>query len=119
MNKEDYCVGKEYTIKEAMQVFDRNRERGLVVLGEEGKICGFLSMGDIIFALLDGKNMYSQVGQICNPSFIYLYDKNYQEAFEIFKKRNVSWLPIVDKKMHLVDVITAREMFGKLELKQE
>lgn len=119
MNKDDYCIGKDYTIKEAMQVFDRNRERGLVVLGEEGKICGFLSMGDIIFALLDGKNMYSGIGQICNPSFIYLNEKNYVEAFEIFKKRNVSWLPIVDQDMKLADVITAREMFGKLELKKE
>lgn len=116
MDIQKFCVSQSYTIMEVMQVLERNKERGVIVLGEEGKACGFLSMGDIIYALVDGKNMYSQVGQICNPSFLYLQDKNYEKALEIFKKRNVSLIPILDENMFPTDVITMRELFRKMEL---
>ena len=117
MNKREFCVTQEYTIMEVMQVFERNKERGVVVVGETGKVCGFLSMGDIIYALVDGKNMNSHIGQICNPSFIYLKEKDYKQALVIFKKRNISLIPILDDDMQLVDVITARELFEMVELK--
>lgn len=117
MDKKDFCVTRDYTILEVMQVFERNKERGVVVLGEEGKVCGFLSMGDIIYSLVDGKNMYSHIGQICNSAFIYLREKDYGKALEIFKKRNISLIPVVDEEMHLTDVITARELFEMVELK--
>lgn len=117
MDKKDFCVTRDYTIREVMQVFERNKERGVVVLGEEGKVCGFLSMGDIIYSLVEGKNVYSHIGQICNPSFIYLQEKDFNKALELFKKRNISLIPIVDDDMQLVDVITARELFGMVELK--
>lgn len=117
MNKREFCVTRDYTIMEVMQVFERNKERGVIVVGEEGKVCGFLSMGDIIYALVDGKNMYSHIGQICNPSFMYLKEKDFAKALEIFKKRNISLIPIVNDAMELTDVITARELFEMVELK--
>lgn len=117
MDKKDFCVTCDYTIREVMQVFERNKERGVLVLGDGGKVCGFLSMGDIIYALLEGKNMYSHIGQICNPSFIYLQKKDFSKALKLFQKRNISLIPIVDAEMQLVDVITARELFEMVELK--
>ena len=117
MDIKKFCVTRNYTIMEVMQVFERNKERGVIVLGEGGKACGFLSMGDIIYALVDGKNMYSQIGQICNPSFLYLREKDYEKALDIFKKRNVSLIPIVDEEMYPTEVITVRELFNKMELK--
>lgn len=117
MNKKDFCVTKDYTIIEVMRVFERNKERGVVVVGEEGKVCGFVSMGDIIYALIDGKNMYSKIGQLCNSSVVYLKEKDYTKALEIFQKRNISLIPVLDDNMELVDVITAREMFDMVELK--
>lgn len=117
MDIKRFCVTRNYTIMEVMQVFERNKERGVIVLGEEGKACGFLSMGDIIYALVDGKNMYSHIGQICNPSFLYMTEKNYEKALEIFKSRNVSLIPIVDEDMYPTDVITMRELLKKIQLK--
>lgn len=117
MDKKEFCVTRDYTIMEVMQVFERNKERGVIVIGEEGKVCGFLSMGDIVYALVDGKNMYSHIGQICNPSFIYLQEKDYKKALNIFKKRNISLIPVVNESMELTDVITARELFEMVELK--
>lgn len=117
MDRNDFCVTKDYTILEVMQVIDRNKERGVVVIGESGKVCGFISMGDIIYALAGGKDMYSHVGQICTTSFIYMKEKNYKEALKLFQKRNISLIPVIDEEMKLVDVITAKEMFGMVELR--
>lgn len=117
MNKNDFCVTKDYTIMEVMQVFKRNKERGVVVTGESGKVCGFVSMGDIIYALAGGKDMYSHIGQICTSSFIYLKEKDYKEALKLFQKRNISLIPVIDDEMELVDVITAKEIFKMVELK--
>lgn len=117
MRKEDFCVTQNYTIMEVMQVFERNMERGVVVIGESGKVCGFLSMGDIIYALVGGKNMYSHIGQICNPSFVYLKEKNYSQALKLFRERNISLIPVLNDDLQLKDVITAKEMFGMVELK--
>ncbi len=117
MNIKKFCVTRDYTIMETMQVFERNKERGVIVVGEEGKACGFLSMGDIIYALVDGKNMYSKIGQICNPSFLYLREKDYEKALDVFKKKNVSLIPVVDENMYPTDVITMRELFEMMELK--
>lgn len=117
MEKEEFCVTQNYTIMEVMQVFERNKERGVIVIGDKGKVCGFLSMGDIIYALVGGKNMYSHIGQICNPSFIYLKKKDYSKALKLFQERNISLIPVIDDDLRLTDVITAKEMFGMVELK--
>lgn len=117
MEIRDFCITRNYTIMEVMQVFERNRERGVLVVGEDEKVCGFISMGDIINALANGKNLYSRAEQISNPSFIYLEKKDYKKALEIFKKRNISLIPVIDKEQKVVDVITARELFAMVELK--
>lgn len=119
MDIKKYCVTRDYTIMEAMQVLERNKARGAIVLGEEGKACGFISMGDIIYALVEGKNMYSRIGQIYNPSFLYLQEKDYKKALDIFKKRSVYLIPVVDEEMRPTDVITLWELFRKMELKEE
>ena len=117
MDKERFCITADYTIMDVMQKFESNKERGVVIVGAQGKACGFVSMGDIISALANGKSMYSRVEQIYNPSFIYLKEKNYKEALSVFKQRNISLLPIVDENMVLTDVVTARELFAMVELK--
>ncbi len=87
------------------------------MVGEEGKACGFLSMGDIIYALAEGKNIFSRIGQIYNPSFLYLREKDYEKALDIIKNRNVSMIPIIDENMYPTDIITMWELFRKMELK--
>lgn len=44
-------------------------------------------------------------------------EKNYKEALNLFQKRNISLIPVIDEEMKLVDVITAKEMFGMVELR--
>lgn len=119
MNKEDFCVTADYTMIEVMEVIERNKERAVVVLESNGKICGFVSQGDIIKAVIAGKSIHSKIEKIINNSFIYLKKKDYKKALDFFKNRNLSIIPIISDDHELVDIISAREMFGLVELKME
>ena len=90
---EDYCVTENYTIKEVMEVLQRIKERGVIILDENRKVCGVLSQGDIINALADGKNMYSQIGRIYSKEYIYLNETERKRAFQIFKNKNLCLCP--------------------------
>ncbi|MFC1827289.1 CBS domain-containing protein, partial [Thermodesulfobacteriota bacterium] len=81
MNKDDFCVTTNYTLLEVMGVIETIRERGLIVLDENDKVQGVLTLGDIIHALVEGKTIHSSIEKLIKPSFIYLDKKDYKQAF--------------------------------------
>lgn len=109
----DYCITKNYTIKEVMEVLQRIKERGVVVLGDDEKVCGVLSQGDIINALVNGRNVFSRIDGIYTENYIYLNDSMDEKAIEYFKKRNLCLIPIIDSDFKLIDILTARELMKK------
>lgn len=112
----ELCVTPEYTIKEVMDVIEKNRERGVVIV-EYDKVCGVLTLGNIISALSSGRNLYSKINDIYTRDFIYLNEFNYEKAFEIFKKRNLSFIPVIDGAFKLLGLITPREVMERLTFK--
>lgn len=116
MNK--YCVRADYTIKEAIEVIDANQDRVAVVLNKSDKVIGVVSQGDLIRALISGVNLYSQVETIVRPSFFYLEERNLEKAYAIFKKTQITMLPILDQEFHLVDVINLQDIYQYLEEKK-
>ena len=118
MNKENFCVTSKYTLLEVMNVIETIRERGVVIIGENGKVCGVLTLGDIIHALVEGKTIYAPIEKLIKPSFIYLNEIDLHQAFIIFQQKNISLLPVIDKDNHLIDVITPREVMKFAVFKQ-
>lgn len=110
MNKENFCVTPQYTLLEVMNVIETIRERGVIVVGENGKVYGVLTLGDIIHALVEGKTIYVPIEKLIKPSFIYLNKVDFHQAFIIFQQKNISLIPVIDKDNHLVDVITPRQV---------
>lgn len=111
----DLCVNSNYTIKEVMELIELHRERGVVIV-ESDKVCGVLTLGNIITALSEGKTIFSKIYNIFNPNFIYLNDFDYKKAFELFKQKNISFIPVVDKDFHLLGIITPRDIFDRVQL---
>lgn len=101
MNK--YCVLKTYTIKEVIEKIDESQNRVAVVVNENEKVIGVISQGDIIRALSSGKSMYSRIDGIIQQGFLYLTDRNMDMAYEIFKKKKITLLPVVDEAFNLKD----------------
>lgn len=110
-----YCVGLDYTIKEAIECVDANKERVVLVLDKESKVIGVLSQGDIIRALSAGKTLYTRVEAIIRPSFLYMNDRNMDEAYRFFKKMRITLMPIVDEEFKLKDIIRVDDIYNYLE----
>lgn len=112
MNK--YFVLKSYTIKEAIDIIDEYHDRVVLVVNEEEKLIGIVSQGDIIRALSSGKNLYSYIGDIFRTDFIYATKKDMEYIVQIFRKKKITLLPIVDEEFRVLDVITLSHIYDYL-----
>lgn len=112
---ESYCIKQGYTIKEAIESIDQNKDRIAIVMNQNNKVIGVVSQGDIIRALTSGKNLYSRVEGIIKNDFLYLNNKNMKEAYRLFRKLNITLLPVVDDDFNLVDVIVLEDVYRYLE----
>lgn len=110
-----YYIYKTFTIKEAIDAIDDSRDRVVIVLNENDLVIGVVSQGDIIRALRDGKNIYTRVEGIIRTGFYYLFEKDYVKAYQIFKNKKITLLPIVDEDFKLIDVITLGDIYDYLE----
>lgn len=110
-----YTISEEYTLKEVMMSFEENNERAAIVLNKNEQVTGIISQGDIIKSLVLGTSMYTMVKQILRPSYIYLLERDLKKAYAIFKEKNISLLPVVDRNGKLESVITLNDIFAYLE----
>lgn len=110
-----YCVRENYTVKEALEVIDANQDRVALVLDKNDKVVAVVSQGDILRSLAGGGNLYAQVATIVRPSFMYLAEKDMEKAYKMFKKTQITMLPIVDEDFHLVEVLNLQDIYEYLE----
>lgn len=113
-----YCITKSYTIMEAIEKIDENHDRAILVKNDCDKIVGLLTQGDIIRALINGKDLYSEVNGILKHDFYYLTEKNMEVAYEIFSKKKITLLPIVDNNFKLIEVVTLNDVYAYMEAKK-
>ncbi|SCZ81210.1 CBS domain-containing protein [Pseudobutyrivibrio xylanivorans] len=112
---EKYCIGLDYTIKEAIERIDASKNRVVLVLDKESRVIGVVSQGDIIRALCSGKNLYTRVDSIIRPDFIYMNDRNMEEAYRVFKKFKITLMPIIDDEFHIIDIINMDDIYTYME----
>lgn len=110
-----FCINENYTLYEAIEYIDENKNRMVIVTNDENVVIGVLSQGDIIRALISGHTVYNKVSELLHPDFIYLREYDIKEAFNIFKKTGITLLPIVDNSFHLKDIITMKDIYGYIE----
>lgn len=110
-----YCVNKEYTIKETIDKIDATHDRAALVVNNDNKVIGIVSQGDIIRALSAGKSLYARIDSIIQNSFLYLSRRDMKKACDIFKKKKITLLPIIDNEYNLVDVVTLEDIYNYYE----
>ena len=115
---EKYSVRESYTIKEVIEVIDANQDRVAVVMNDNDRVIGVVSQGDIIRALTSGVNLYAQVSTIIRPSFLYETKRDMERAYSIFKRTQITMLPILDEEFHLVDIINLKNIYAYLEMRE-
>jgi len=110
MNLNPYIIKPEQTIKKSMEKIDRNHYGFLIVVDNKNKTFGTLSDGDIRRGILNGKNINDKVESVTNTTFKYIdTNASFEEVTEKFKSQKINFLPILDDKNKLVNIITKKQ----------
>ena len=99
-------------IEVAISKILENTHRTVFVLNKN-KLVGVVSEGDILRSLIYKKKINTSVYTIMNKSFIFLDKKDTNKAKELFIKNLVPIIPIVNKKMELIDLLTLEDYLLK------
>lgn len=102
-----YVVGAGATLKDALALIEANRHRSLIVVGEGDAVVGTLSDGDIRKALLKGRLLVTPVCDVMSTNFVSVGPAEMDRAAELFKKRRVFLIPVVDERARLIDILEA------------
>ena len=90
-------------------------EKCLVVVDKKNKLLGTLSDGDIRKAILKGKINKGKISEYFQKKPIFLRKENYSlaQAKNIFLKKRIDIIPIIEKTKKVIDVITFEDIFKK------
>tara|TARA_Y100000591_G_C21398851_1_gene481791 strand:- start:267 stop:602 length:336 start_codon:yes stop_codon:yes gene_type:complete len=102
-------IDKNSTLESAMLLIKLNGLKTVCVLNKD-KVVGILDVEDIIDALLKKKSFNLKVENIMNKSFKYLTSYNKNELIKLFKKFNLTIVPIVNKRMQLKKIVHIRDI---------
>lgn len=102
-----YVVGVESTIEEAWSKIEENNHRSVIVVRGK-KVVGALSDGDLRKAMLAKRLLTAPVRDVMNVNFFSISPAQRGKAKELFEKKNIFLIPVVDEKLNLLDVIARR-----------
>ena len=102
-------------VKDALKQLNKVGAKCLVVVNKENKLLGTLSDGDVRRAILKGKYPKNKISEFYQKNSIFLKKENYSisQAKDIFMKKRIDIIPVVEKSKKVVDVLTFENIFKK------
>lgn len=110
-------IGKDATLGEAFEVMRKNDITGILVCDAKNYLEGILTSRDVRFK----KDMDLKVRDIMTPRAELIISKkgtSIKKAIELLDENKIEKLPLVDKRGHLVGLITATD-FAKIARHQD
>jgi predicted transcriptional regulator len=114
MKLQDYIIQADSKIIDAIEKMQIVKTRDLLIK-KNNKIIGTLSEGDILRAILRGKDLRSAVEDACNINFKFVKLGEEYKAADIFQKEKIFIIPVFDKKFNLKNIITISNFFNELK----
>lgn len=108
-----FTLDADHTLIDAANVISKNYARCVVVM-QGDKVIGVLSEGDILRALIQNASTLSPIKTFVNHNFKMLTEKSISKAAEFIKEYGITLIPIVDKDLKLLDVITLQDVMDEL-----
>lgn len=106
-----YSLNSWGTLMDALYKIEKNKKGFLIIIDDLGCVVGTLTDGDVRRALLSGKDLKSEIKDIYNKSFKYVYDTDdFGDIVEIFKSIKIEFLPILSPEGRLKNIITKKNM---------
>ena len=108
-------IRQNSSLKNALRQMSATGEKCLVVVDKKNKLLGTLSDGDVRRAILSGKINENKISEYYQRRPIYFAKDNYSlnQAKNIFLRKRIDVIPIVEKSKKVVDVITFEDIFKK------
>ena len=111
--KKNFLINKKASAKDAMARFNEIAEPAsvLVVAGDDSKVIGTLSDGDIRRGLLKDLSLSESVTFFMNEKFLFQFShESIDEKMSFFKKKKIRFVPELDKEMRFVRMLDLREV---------
>jgi mannose-1-phosphate guanylyltransferase / mannose-6-phosphate isomerase len=97
------------TILELLEKLESTKNKFLFITNKNNQVVGTLVDGDIRRFLLQGNNLKSTY-KIQKTSFLYLnINSSFDEVCKKFTNKKIDYLPILNKDMNLLNVITKKQ----------
>lgn len=109
MNVEKYIVQENDNILDVMKKINKNPQGAMFVCKEE-RLLGAITDGDIRRHLINNGDLNSSIEKVYNknPVFVHISENVNYNLF--MKYKEIKSLPIVDDKMHIIDIIILNEL---------
>ncbi|MBW9146125.1 nucleotidyltransferase family protein [Clostridium sp. CM027] len=102
---DDYCIGVNSTIKEAMKVIDKNLTGGALVVNGNNELVGSITDGDIRRAILKGHSINEGIENTYFKDFKFVTEEyGKKKAKEYMIKKKIRQVPVIDKNKKLIDL---------------
>ena len=88
----------------------------LFVVDDNEKVIGSVTDGDIRRSIIAEQNLEKTLGEIANPDFKRLYQKDTYQSFEKYRKSDIKILPILNQEGKMVDLIDLEYTKAQLPL---
>jgi len=111
-------IQKQASIMDALAVLNQIAIEPIAfVVDQNRKLLGSLTDGDIRRGLLKGLSLNDSVESIIQENPVFIFKNKYRvEDIVAYKKKNFMVLPVVDKDMQIVNVISLRRLRSYLPL---
>ena len=102
---DNYCIGTNSTIKEAMKVIDKNLTGGALVVNENNELVGTITDGDIRRAILKGCSINEGIESTYFKNFKFVTEQHSKKkAKEYMLSNKIRQVPVIDKNKKLIDL---------------
>ncbi len=110
-----FTVNEHDKIADALKKIDANRQGFVIVIGNEDKVLGVLTDGDIRRAFIRGCMNEESISNIYTKNArLLLVNDGFETVTESFKNQAIKFLPIVDEDGKLTNIITKNQMHALL-----
>lgn len=110
-----FITNENITILEALRKIDHNKKGFLVVVDKEEIVLGTLTDGDIRRAFINGISINEPITKVYTKNFKFLLQSDgIPGATELFKNEAIKFLPIINKRNKLINIITKRQIHALL-----
>jgi D-glycero-alpha-D-manno-heptose-7-phosphate kinase len=110
-----FTTNSSSTIREALKVISSNNAGAVFVVGENERVIGIATDGDIRSALVSDASLSDTIDVALNSNFVWSKPSDSRESILKLLDSRIKLIPILDGDMRLVDVVTSEKISSIIE----